>query len=142
MQSIFGKENCIEIENVISLCNLNGQEKVLAQNLSGGYKQFLSVACTLIHNPQFLILDEPTSAMDPIFRKKFWNILQEEKKKGKTILLITHHLEELLKCDSFSLMQNGVISFEEKISNIKEISFQDFEELLNKLSKKGEQNEI
>lgn len=142
IQNIFGENNCIKLKDVLTLCNLNGKENALAQNLSGGYKQFLSMACALIHNPKFLILDEPTSAMDPIFRRKFWDILLNEKSKGKTILLITHHLEELLKCDSFALMQNGRIIFEEQVKSIQRNNFQDFEDLLIKLSLKGEKNEL
>ena len=59
------------VEDVMKLCLLYDSRKKLASNLSGGYKQLLSCACSIIHKPKLLILDEPTSAMDPIFRKKF-----------------------------------------------------------------------
>ena len=100
------------VNKMLEICFLTPYKKTLAQNLSGGYKQLLSLAAALIHSPKILILDEPTSAMDPLFRKRFWEIINLFRSSGVTILLITHHMEELIECDNFVCLSNGVASFE------------------------------
>lgn len=105
------------IENILDTCFLTPYKKMLAQNLSGGYKQLLSLAAALIHSPKILILDEPSSAMDPLFRKRFWEIINTCRESGVTILLITHHMEELIECDSFVCLSNGVVSFEGNVKD-------------------------
>ena len=88
-------------DKTIELCGLRMYENVIAQNLSGGYKQLLSLASAIVHSPKFLILDEPTAAMDPLFRRKFWEIVSKCKENGVTILIITHYMEELLECAKY-----------------------------------------
>jgi ABC-2 type transport system ATP-binding protein len=108
------------IEKILDVCFLRPYAKTLAQNLSGGYKQLLSLAAVLIHSPKILILDEPTSAMDPLFRKRFWKIINMFRESGVTILLITHHMEELIECDSFVCLSDGIASFE---GNVKDFCY-------------------
>ena len=105
------------IGNILHICFLEAYKNTLTQNLSGGYKQLLSLAAALIHSPKLLILDEPTSAMDPLFRKKFWEIINVYKNSGVTILLITHHMEELIECDSFVALSNGIVSLEGSVKD-------------------------
>lgn len=102
------------VDEIIVMCGLEKYQKVLAQNLSGGYRQLLSLAGAIIHSPKLLILDEPTSAMDPLFRIKFWDIIHNYHKSGCSILLITHYVEELNECENFMCLANGVIAFDGK----------------------------
>ena len=76
----------------------------LAGNLSGGMKQKLGLACVLVHEPQLLILDEPTNGVDPVSRHEFWEILGEMQKEGMTIVVSTAYLDEGEKCDRVGLM--------------------------------------
>lgn len=81
----------------------------LAGNLSGGMKQKLGLACVLVHEPQVLILDEPTNGVDPVSRHEFWEILGSMQKEGMTILVSTAYLDEGEKCDSVGLMHSSVL---------------------------------
>jgi ABC-2 type transport system ATP-binding protein len=81
----------------------------LTGNLSGGMKQKLGLACVLVHEPQLLILDEPTNGVDPVSRREFWEILDNMKREGMTILVSTAYLDEGEKCDQVALMHRSVI---------------------------------
>lgn len=78
-----------------------------AGNLSGGMKQKLGLACVLVHEPQMLILDEPTNGVDPVSRMEFWEILSQMRQNGMTILVSTAYLDEGEKCDSVGLMHRS-----------------------------------
>lgn len=80
-----------------------------AGDLSGGMKQKLGLACVLVHEPQLLILDEPTNGVDPVSRSEFWEILFNMKSEGMTIMVSTAYLDEGEKCDELALMHNAVI---------------------------------
>lgn len=79
----------------------------LAGRLSGGMKQKLALSCTLIHNPLLLVLDEPTTGVDPVSRKEFWSILRELKSEGVTVLVSTPYMDEALLCDRIAIMHEG-----------------------------------
>ena len=79
----------------------------LAKQLSGGMKQKLALSCTLIHTPQVLILDEPTTGVDPVSRREFWGILQQLRDDGVTILVSTPYMDEALLCDRVAFMHRG-----------------------------------
>jgi len=81
----------------------------LADRLSGGMKQKLALACTLIHTPSLLILDEPTTGVDPVSRRDFWRILSRLLRSGLTILLTTPYLDEAERCARVALMDRGRI---------------------------------
>lgn len=81
----------------------------LARNLSGGMKQKLALSCALIHKPSVLVLDEPTTGIDAISRKEFWEMLMKLKKQGITILVSTPYMDEAGMCDRVALIQNGHI---------------------------------
>jgi ABC-2 type transport system ATP-binding protein len=79
----------------------------LAERLSGGMKQKLALACTLIHTPELLILDEPTTGVDPVSRRDFWKLLARLQREGLTILLTTPYLDEAERCTRVALMDRG-----------------------------------
>lgn len=80
----------------------------LAGDLSGGMKQKLALSCALIHKPRLLLLDEPTTGVDAVSRKEFWEILAFLKKEGMTILVSTPYMDEANLCDRVALMQDGL----------------------------------
>ena len=81
----------------------------LADNLSGGMKQKLALACSLIHRPKILFLDEPTTGVDPVSRRDFWKILSSLIKEGITIFMSTPYLDEAERCNRVALMDKGQI---------------------------------
>lgn len=78
-----------------------------AGKLSGGMKQKLALSCALIHKPKVLFLDEPTTGVDPVSRKEFWEMLKRLKEKGITILVSTPYMDEAALCDRIALIQEG-----------------------------------
>jgi ABC-2 type transport system ATP-binding protein len=80
-----------------------------AGKLSGGMKQKLALSCALIHKPTVLFLDEPTTGVDPVSRKEFWEMLKRLQKKGITILVSTPYMDEAALCDRIALIQGGEI---------------------------------
>lgn len=78
-----------------------------AGKLSGGMKQKLALSCALIHKPKVLFLDEPTTGVDPVSRKEFWEMLLKLKDQGITIIVSTPYMDEARLCDRIALMQNG-----------------------------------
>jgi ABC-2 type transport system ATP-binding protein len=79
----------------------------LAEKLSGGMKQKLALACTLIHTPELLVLDEPTTGVDPVSRRDFWRLLARLQRDGLSILLTTPYLDEAERCSRVALMDRG-----------------------------------
>ncbi|PWK16080.1 ABC-type multidrug transport system ATPase subunit [Arcicella aurantiaca] len=84
-------------------------KKRLAGQLSGGMKQKLALCCALIHEPKVLFLDEPTTGVDPVSRKEFWEMLERLKERGITIIVSTPYMDEAKLCDRIALIQNSKI---------------------------------
>ena len=78
-----------------------------ADRLSGGMKQKLALACTLVHAPQVLLLDEPTTGVDPVSRREFWKLLSEFLARGLTIVMATPYLDEAERCGRVALLHDG-----------------------------------
>ena len=81
----------------------------LADRLSGGMKQKLALACTLVHEPEIILLDEPTTGVDPVSRREFWRLLSEFLSQGITIFMATPYLDEAERCSRVALMSDGRI---------------------------------
>ncbi|PKL88423.1 MAG: multidrug ABC transporter ATP-binding protein [Ignavibacteriae bacterium HGW-Ignavibacteriae-2] len=92
----------------------------LADKLSGGMKQKLALACTLIHKPKIIFLDEPTTGVDPVSRRDFWKILSNLLKEGITIFMSTPYLDEAERCNRVALMDKGNIISCDTPKNVKE----------------------
>lgn len=89
-----------------------------AGKLSGGMKQKLALSCALIHRPSVLLLDEPTTGVDVVSRKEFWDMLKGLKQQGITILVSTPYMDEAGRCDRIALVQNGKVLSIDTPSNI------------------------
>jgi len=98
------------VECLLQLTRLQKFRKFHAGNLSGGMKQKLVLACALVHEPELMILDEPTTGIDPLSRREFWGILTDYLSRGKTIIYSTVYLEEALRSNRIALMDSGVIT--------------------------------
>ncbi len=96
-------------EELLEFTHLTKFRDTFAEYLSGGMKQKLALACCLIHNPQLLLLDEPTVGVDPVSRREFWKILSELLKTGMTILMATPYLDEAERCNRVALIDKGKI---------------------------------
>ena len=106
-------------EELLTFTNLIKFKNRLANDLSGGMKQKLALACSLIHKPKILFLDEPTTGVDPVSRRDFWKILAELKKDGITIVLTTPYLDEAERCSRVALMDQGKIMDLDTPENLK-----------------------
>jgi ABC-2 type transport system ATP-binding protein len=104
---IHGDERKKRKERYLGFSNLLPFLDRQAGNLSGGMKQKLGLACVLVHEPQLLILDEPTNGVDPVSRTEFWDILSQMRRDGMTILLSTAYLDEGERCDRIGLMHRA-----------------------------------
>ncbi|MBM4277806.1 MAG: ABC transporter ATP-binding protein [Deltaproteobacteria bacterium] len=81
----------------------------ITRTLAAGWKQRLALACALLHEPEILFLDEPTSGVDPISRRNFWSLIQQMAEKGVTVFVTTHYMDEAEYCDRLALIYQGKI---------------------------------
>lgn len=101
------RERPARIERLLGFSNLTPFQDRLADQLSGGMKQKLGLACALIHVPEVILLDEPTNGVDPVSRRDFWRILYQMLGEGVTILMTTAYLDEAERCNRVGLMHRG-----------------------------------
>lgn len=106
---------------VLSIANLEGKEKLLTGSLPGGIKQRLALGTAVIHQPEIVFLDEPTSGVDPISRRNFWELINYLSDEGVTVLVTTHYLEEAEFCNNIIMIDQGKIVAE---GNSKELKSQ------------------
>lgn len=112
------KEALKRIDEVLQLVDLTADRKKFVRNYSGGMKKRLSLAAALIHEPDVLLLDEPTVGIDPVLRHSIWNQFKEMKKSGKTLIVSTHVMDEVYECDKAALIYNGKLINYDSVQNL------------------------
>lgn len=106
-------------DKLLGFSNLTPFKNRKAKDLSGGMKQKLGLACSLIHQPAVLLLDEPTNGVDPVSRRDFWKILHEMVKEGVTVFVSTSYLDEAERCERVGMMQEGRLTMCDNPRNLK-----------------------
>jgi len=100
----------IDIDRLLDEVGLSDRKKVMSKKLSGGEKRKLGIALSMVNDPELLFLDEPTTGLDPKARRDLWELIEKAKKRGATIVLTTHYLDEVEKlADDVAIMFNGKI---------------------------------
>jgi ABC-2 type transport system ATP-binding protein len=95
------------IDWALEMSGLRGRESSLTGTLAGGWKQRLALGCAVLHRPPILFLDEPTSGVDPLSRRLFWELIQQMSSEGVTIFVTTHYMDEAEYCNRLALMNGG-----------------------------------
>jgi ABC-2 type transport system ATP-binding protein len=95
------------IDWALEMAGLHGRESSLTGTLSGGWKQRLALGCAVLHRPPIVFLDEPTSGVDPLSRRLFWELIQRMSADGVTIFVTTHYMDEAEYCNRLALMTGG-----------------------------------
>ncbi|HSB60685.1 MAG TPA: ABC transporter ATP-binding protein [Vicinamibacteria bacterium] len=105
----------------VRMAGLAGKEGLLTRSLPGGWKQRLALACSVLHEPRVLFLDEPTGGVDPVSRRRFWNLIDAMAAEGVTIIVTTHYLDEAERCDRIALMHAGRLVALGTVRDLKEV---------------------
>lgn len=104
---VYGIADAGRIDATLHQVGLNGHERELTRSLSAGWRQRLALAIALVHQPELLFLDEPTSGVDPTARRAFWDLIYELADRGVTILVTTHYMDEAEYCGRVGIMRDG-----------------------------------
>jgi drug efflux transport system ATP-binding protein len=107
LYSVPAKELRGRMEWALQMANLKGQENLMTRTLPGGWKQRLALGCAVLHRPPILFLDEPTSGVDPIARRQFWELIHQMAGEGVTVFVTTHYMEEAEYCNRLALIFRG-----------------------------------
>jgi ABC-2 type transport system ATP-binding protein len=95
------------IDAMLALADMQDRKHQMAGHLSGGWKQRLALACSLIHEPEMVFLDEPTSGVDPVSRRRFWDMIYRISDEGTTVLVTTHYMDEAEQFDRMVFIYSG-----------------------------------
>ena len=107
-------------EALLAMVDLRERRDSLVSQLSGGMKHRVSLACSMIHDPEVLFLDEPTVGVDPELRVGFWQHFSDLKARGKTVIITTHYMDEAVRCDVVGMMRQGRLIAEGKPEELME----------------------
>jgi ABC-2 type transport system ATP-binding protein len=105
----------------VATAGLEGKTDLLTQSLPGGWKQRLALACSVLHQPRVLFLDEPTGGVDPISRRRFWSLIDRMAGEGVTIIVTTHYLDEAERCDRIALMHASRLVALGSVAELKQV---------------------
>jgi ABC-2 type transport system ATP-binding protein len=108
-------------EWAIDMADLRGTEHRLTGELPGGWKQRLALACAVLHDPKVVFLDEPTSGVDPISRRRFWALIDDMSSRGVTVFVTTHYLDEAEYCHRLALIHAGRLAAQGTVGGLKEV---------------------
>jgi ABC-2 type transport system ATP-binding protein len=95
------------LDAILEMAGLTGRENLFTKELSGGWRQRLALGCALIHRPPLLFLDEPTSGVDPVARREFWDLIYRLASEGTTVFITTHYMDEAEHCNRAAFMYRG-----------------------------------
>jgi len=135
----------------VKMAGIEDRRHSLTSVLSGGWRQKLALACAILHKPPIIFLDEPTSGVDPVSRRRFWDLIYEMSDRGVTVFVTTHHMEEAEYCDRIALIFRGKIiaigtplelkteRMQEKILNVQVANPQD---VMDRLEALGEVRDV
>ncbi len=110
LYNIKGQEKKVRRDWIVQMAGLENFGDRLTRELSIGWKQRLALGCAIIHKPKILFLDEPTSGVDPISRRDFWNMIKQMAKEGVTVFVTTHYMGEANNCDRLALIFRGELT--------------------------------
>ncbi|HET9316292.1 MAG TPA: ABC transporter ATP-binding protein [Vicinamibacteria bacterium] len=108
-------------EWAIEMTGLRGQEHRLTRELPGGWRQKLALACAVLHRPRVVFLDEPTSGVDPLSRRRFWALIDEMAASGVTVFVTTHYLDEAEYCHRLALIHAGRLAALGGVAELKQV---------------------
>jgi ABC-2 type transport system ATP-binding protein len=121
---VYGLEGALQREReawAIGMAALAGKEDLLTGSLPGGWKQRVALACSVLHRPRLVFLDEPTGGVDPLSRRRFWGLIDAMAAEGVTIIVTTHYLDEAERCDRIALIHAGRLVALGTVRELKEV---------------------
>ena len=121
---VYGLSGALQREReawAVDMAGLVGKEDLLTGSLPGGWKQRVALACSVMHRPRLVFLDEPTGGVDPLSRRRFWRLIDAMAQDGVTIVVTTHYLDEAERCDRIALIHAGRLVALGTVRELKEV---------------------
>lgn len=131
-----------KIDEMLKKTGLSSERDTMVSSLPLGWKQRLAFSVSIVHDPEIVFLDEPTGGVDPATRKQFWNLIYDASRRGITIFVTTHYMDEAEYCDRISMMVDGKIKALDTVSNLKKTyAAKDMDEVFRKLARHAQRSE-